>query len=76
MTVFALLLFFVFFCRGYGCGDHFLESDTILHSYQMLAQLLNSPVTKDILCDVGMYVCMYVWMYVCMYAGLNIRLEK
>ncbi|KJE97873.1 hypothetical protein CAOG_009140 [Capsaspora owczarzaki ATCC 30864] len=39
---------------GYGCNDHFLESDTFLHSVQSLAELLKSPVCRDILCDVGM----------------------
>ncbi|XP_069139363.1 glutamine-dependent NAD(+) synthetase-like [Argopecten irradians] len=41
---------------GYGCGDHFLESDTFLHSWQVLANLLTSPEAQDILCDVGMPV--------------------
>ena len=41
---------------GYGCSDHFLESDTLLHSFQVLAELLSSPVCTDIICDVGMYV--------------------
>ena len=39
---------------GYGCGDHFLESDTLLHSYQVLAELLKAPQAKNIICDVGM----------------------
>ncbi|XP_046583334.1 LOW QUALITY PROTEIN: glutamine-dependent NAD(+) synthetase-like [Haliotis rubra] len=41
---------------GYACGDHFLESDTFLHSWEVLAELLQSPVTQDIICDVGMPV--------------------
>jgi len=41
---------------GYGCSDHFLESDTLLHSFQVLAELLSSPLCTDIVCDVGMYV--------------------
>jgi len=40
---------------GYGCSDHFLESDTLLHSLQVLAELLSSSVCTDIVCDVGMY---------------------
>ncbi|ELT96786.1 hypothetical protein CAPTEDRAFT_205115 [Capitella teleta] len=36
---------------GYGCNDHFLESDTALHCMQVLAELLASPVCTDILCD-------------------------
>ncbi|CAD5118595.1 DgyrCDS7281 [Dimorphilus gyrociliatus] len=38
---------------GYGCADHFYESDTFLHSWQVLAKLLNSPDCQDIICDVG-----------------------
>jgi len=40
---------------GYGCGDHFYENDTYLHSWQVMAMLLQSPDTRDVLCDVGMY---------------------
>uniref|UniRef100_A0A8D0HBE5 Glutamine-dependent NAD(+) synthetase n=1 Tax=Sphenodon punctatus TaxID=8508 RepID=A0A8D0HBE5_SPHPU len=39
---------------GYGCSDHYYESDTLLHSFQVLAKLLESPATQDIICDVGM----------------------
>ena len=45
---------------GYSCNDHFLESDTLLHSFQVLAELLSSPVCTDIICDVGMYVTLLV----------------
>ena len=45
---------------GYGCSDHFLESDTLLHSFQVLAELLSSPLCTDIVCDVGMYVIQLV----------------
>lgn len=45
---------FFFFYSGYGCADHFYESDTLLHSFQVLKKLLESPVTEDIICDVGM----------------------
>uniref|UniRef100_A0A8D1IWT3 Glutamine-dependent NAD(+) synthetase n=1 Tax=Sus scrofa TaxID=9823 RepID=A0A8D1IWT3_PIG len=40
---------------GYGCWDHYYESDTLLHSLQVLAALLESPVTQDIICD-GVFV--------------------
>lgn len=43
-------------CSGNGCADHFHESDTLLHSFEVLKKLLESPVTQDIICDVGMYV--------------------
>lgn len=39
---------------GYGCWDHFLESDTFLHSWQVLADILRSDATDDIICDIGM----------------------
>ncbi|XP_057696244.1 glutamine-dependent NAD(+) synthetase-like isoform X2 [Corythoichthys intestinalis] len=39
---------------GYGCADHFHESDTLLHSLEVLKKLLVSPITEDIICDVGM----------------------
>jgi len=45
---------------GYGCSDHFLESDTLLHSFQVLAELLSSSVCTDIICDVGMYIVQIV----------------
>jgi len=41
---------------GYGCLDHHLESDTFFHSWEVVAQILNDPVTKDMLVDVGMGV--------------------
>lgn len=44
------------FYSGYGCADHFYESDTLLHSFQVLRMLLESPITQDIICDVGMWV--------------------
>uniref|UniRef100_A0A7S4C0W7 Glutamine-dependent NAD(+) synthetase n=1 Tax=Chrysotila carterae TaxID=13221 RepID=A0A7S4C0W7_CHRCT len=41
---------------GYGCEDHFLEQDTVLHCWQSLASLLDGDLTDGILCDVGMPV--------------------
>ena len=41
---------------GYGCLDHFLEGDTFLHSWEMLARIIDHPECQDILCDVGMPV--------------------
>ncbi|CZS88926.1 probable QNS1 Glutamine-dependent NAD Synthetase [Rhynchosporium graminicola] len=41
---------------GYGCLDHFLEDDTILHSWEALAQIMNHPECQDILLDLGMPV--------------------
>ena len=39
---------------GYGCEDHFLEQDTFFHSWESIAKILESDVTRDILSDVGM----------------------
>ncbi|MDZ7799437.1 MAG: nitrilase-related carbon-nitrogen hydrolase [Trueperaceae bacterium] len=39
---------------GYGCEDHFLERDTVRHSFEVLAELLADDLTDGILCDVGM----------------------
>lgn len=41
---------------GYGCLDHHLESDTELHSWEVLAEIIANPVCKDILVDLGMGV--------------------
>ena len=39
---------------GYGCEDHFLELDTVNHSWEILAEILETDVTNDILCSIGM----------------------
>ncbi|KAJ8250144.1 hypothetical protein COCON_G00220660 [Conger conger] len=56
---------------GYGCADHFLESDTQLHCFQVLRDLLESPVTQDIICDVGMPVMHRNVRYNCRVIFLN-----
>ena len=38
---------------GYSCEDHFLETDTFLHSDQSLAAILKTDLTDNILCDIG-----------------------
>lgn len=50
---------------GYGCFDHFLEPDTVLHSWQVLAEILESDATNGILCDVGMPVLHRSTLYNC-----------
>ncbi|XP_053416893.1 glutamine-dependent NAD(+) synthetase isoform X2 [Nycticebus coucang] len=59
---------------GYGCWDHYYESDTLLHSFQVLAALLDSPVTQDIICDVGMPVMHRNVRYNCRVIFLNRRI--
>ncbi|KZT25242.1 glutamine-dependent NAD(+) synthetase with GAT domain-containing protein [Neolentinus lepideus HHB14362 ss-1] len=39
---------------GYGCYDHFLEGDTVLHSWEVLAKILESEEATGIVCDIGM----------------------
>ncbi|XP_017159477.1 glutamine-dependent NAD(+) synthetase isoform X2 [Poecilia reticulata] len=56
---------------GYGCADHFYESDTLLHSFQVLKTLLESPVTQDIICDVGMPIMHHNVRYNCRVIFLN-----
>ncbi|MCJ1336887.1 glutamine-dependent NAD(+) synthetase [Bachmanniomyces sp. S44760] len=41
---------------GYGCLDHFLEGDTFLHSFEMLARIIDDDRCQDILLDIGMPV--------------------
>jgi NAD+ synthase (glutamine-hydrolysing) len=41
---------------GYGCEDHFLESDTFAHCWESLAALLERGCTDEMLCDFGMPV--------------------
>ncbi|XP_043995237.1 glutamine-dependent NAD(+) synthetase isoform X2 [Gambusia affinis] len=56
---------------GYGCADHFYESDTLLHSFQVLRTLLESPITQDIICDVGMPIMHHNVRYNCRVLFLN-----
>ncbi|XP_025054581.1 glutamine-dependent NAD(+) synthetase isoform X6 [Alligator sinensis] len=56
---------------GYGCSDHYYESDTLLHSFQVLAKLLESPAAQDIICDVGMPVMHRNIRYSCRVIFLN-----
>lgn len=41
---------------GYSCEDHFLELDTLRHSWEALACILKGGHTDGILCDIGMPV--------------------
>ncbi|KAK9303388.1 hypothetical protein QLX08_004883 [Tetragonisca angustula] len=59
---------------GYSCEDHFYESDTLLHSWEVIATILKSPVTEDMLIDVGMPVMHKNVTYNCRVAFLNRRI--
>lgn len=56
---------------GYSCSDHFLESDTFLHSWEVLARIISHPDCQDILCDVGMPVMHKNVSYNCRVFFLN-----
>lgn len=56
---------------GYSCEDHFYESDTFLHSWEVLLDLLTAPICKDMLIDVGMPVMHRNVAYNCRVAFLN-----
>lgn len=38
---------------GYGCEDHFHEPDTFLHSWELIATLIQTGYTDNILVDIG-----------------------
>nr|CAH0100316.1 unnamed protein product [Daphnia galeata] len=59
---------------GYSCEDHFYEADTLLHSWEVLAELLASPVCKNILVDVGMPVMHKSVTYNCRVSFFNGKL--
>ncbi|GAB1518192.1 glutamine-dependent NAD(+) synthetase [Rhizoctonia solani] len=50
---------------GYGCLDHFLEGDTVLHSWEILGRIIESEVVRGILCDIGMPVVHKNVLYNC-----------
>ncbi|XP_050303483.1 glutamine-dependent NAD(+) synthetase [Anthonomus grandis grandis] len=56
---------------GYNCEDHFFESDTYLHSWEVLGELLTAPLCKDILIDVGMPIMHKNVAYNCRLIFLN-----
>ncbi|CAN6650450.1 hypothetical protein TRVA0_024S01398 [Trichomonascus vanleenenianus] len=56
---------------GYGCLDHFLESDTFLHSWEMMAQIMAHEDAQDILIDVGMPVMHHSIRYNCRVIAYN-----
>lgn len=56
---------------GYGCNDHFYESDTLLHSWEVLAFLLSDPICTNIIVDVGMPVMHKNITYNCRVIFLN-----
>lgn len=58
-------------CRGYSCGDHYYESDTMTHSWEAVAELLQHPSCTDIMVDVGIPVMHKNVTYNCRLIFLN-----
>lgn len=56
---------------GYGCLDHFLENDLYEHSWEMYGQILQDPVTKGILIDIGMPIIHKSIKYNCRVISFN-----
>jgi len=56
---------------GYGCNDHFLENDTLLHSWESLVCILENKISENIMVDVGMPVMFNHVVYNCRVIILN-----
>ncbi|OIW09899.1 hypothetical protein TanjilG_32048 [Lupinus angustifolius] len=56
---------------GYGCEDHFLELDTVNHSWECLKEILLGDWTDDIVCSIGMPIIKGSERYNCQVLCLN-----
>lgn len=56
---------------GYSCEDHFLENDTIDHSWEVLGEILSTDLTDNLLCDFGMPALHKNVLYNCRVICLN-----
>lgn len=56
---------------GYSCCDHYYESDTVLHSWEVVAELLQHPSCTDMIIDVGLPVTHKNVRYNCRLVFLN-----
>ncbi|XP_046803487.1 glutamine-dependent NAD(+) synthetase [Lucilia cuprina] len=56
---------------GYSCEDHFREPDTFLHSWEVLLEIMMSPICENILVDVGMPIMHRNVAYNCRVAFFN-----
>ncbi|XP_069966450.1 glutamine-dependent NAD(+) synthetase [Bactrocera oleae] len=56
---------------GYSCEDHFFEPDTYLHSWEVLLEIMLSPLCENMLIDVGMPVMHRNVAYNCRVAFFN-----
>ena len=50
---------------GYSCEDHFLEIDTMVHSWEVVENILKSGITDGILTDLGMPILHMGVLYNC-----------
>lgn len=56
---------------GYMCEDHFKENDTIVHSWQVIGEILKSEITQGIVCFIGSPVNHQGKLYNCSVILLN-----
>ncbi|WCJ26567.1 Glutamine-dependent NAD(+) synthetase [Euphorbia peplus] len=56
---------------GYGCEDHFLELDTVTHSWECLKEILIGEWTDGILCSIGMPIIKGSERYNCQVLCMN-----
>ncbi|XP_020106618.1 glutamine-dependent NAD(+) synthetase isoform X1 [Ananas comosus] len=56
---------------GYGCEDHFLEQDSVTHSWECLKDILSGDWTDNILCSIGMPIIFESVRYNCQVFCLN-----
>lgn len=56
---------------GYTCEDHFLESDTILHSWEVIREIMTDENCKDIVLDLGAPIEWQGTLYNCRVFILN-----
>ena len=56
---------------GYNCEDHFYELDTIKFAWKVLGEMMEDPITQDILCDFSMPVLHNGVRYNCRIFCLN-----
>ena len=47
------------------CGDHFNEYDTVIHSWQVIGDIIKSGCTQDIVCLIGSSVSHHGNLYNC-----------
>ncbi|XP_039125636.1 glutamine-dependent NAD(+) synthetase [Dioscorea cayenensis subsp. rotundata] len=59
---------------GYGCEDHFLEEDTVTHSWECLKDLLLGDLTDNVLCGIGMPIIHDSVRYNCQVFCMNRRI--